>query len=544
MSRVRVWAPHAGQVALWRDGHDDLPMERGPHGVWTVECPLDGDYAFVLDGDRLPDPRSRRLPHGPHGPSGVDDPSRFDWHDQGWRGRDLRGGVLYELHIGTFSTPGTFDGAIAHLDHLVEVGVDAIEVMPIATFDGDRGWGYDGVGLYAPHEAYGGPAGFRRLVDAAHQRGLGVVLDVVYNHLGPSGNYLGRFGPYFDERIPTPWGASVNFDGPGSDEVRSYVLDNVEMWISEFHVDGLRLDAVHALHDRAAVHILEDIARAAHDAGRRADRHVTVFAESDLNDPRLLRPVEGGGLGLDVSWSDEFHHCLRTALTGTNRGYYADYAGWPDVVACIQQGWLYDGRYSRFRDRHHGRPLGDVPLDRLLGYTQTHDQVGNSPRGDRPYDPSQQVVAAAITMLSPYSVMLFQGEEWATRTPFAYFVGFPDPDLADAVRRGRAAEFSGFEWDDVPVADPADPATAAGSVLRWDERDDPEHARVLRAYRTLIELRRGTADEPVSVSLDDGLFRLRRGRVTLELDTTDLSLVVRDGGTTVVVVDPETGPQT
>jgi len=493
-------------------------MFRGEGGWWTVEDDHTGCYAFVVDGDVLPDPRSPFQPDGVNGPSCTVDHAAFAWTDAGWSGRPLAGRVVYELHTGTFSPQGTFAGVVERLDHLVELGVDAIEVMPIATFDGRWGWGYDGAALWAPHPAYGGPDGFKALVDACHRRGLAVVLDVVYNHLGPVGNHLDRFGPYFTDRVATPWGDAVNLDGPGSDEVRRFIVDNACSWVRDYHVDGLRLDAVHALHDESATHLLQELAEAVHAEGARLGRTVWVIGESDLNDPRLVWSVDAGGLGLDATWVDDFHHALRVALTGDRSGYYVDYAGWPDVVRALQQVYVFDGRYSVSRGRKHGRPAGALDRSRFVVADQTHDQVGNRAVGDRPYDIDTQIAAAAVVLLSPFVVLLFQGEEWATTTPFAFFTDFADPELADSIRSGRIREFGDAGWDPDAVLDPQDVATYRSSVVRWAELDDPRHREAFDAYRVLIDVRRGMPPSAtVEAHLESDRFVMTRGDVRLEI---------------------------
>ncbi|MEO6204683.1 MAG: malto-oligosyltrehalose trehalohydrolase, partial [Mycobacteriales bacterium] len=377
MSSYAVWAPTPDLVELALGGQRH-PMTRGDDDWWRIDVEGEGDYAFALDGgEPRPDPRSAWQPHGVNGPSRLVDHEAFGWTDQHWRGLQLAGSVLYELHIGTFTEPGTFDGAIARLDHLVELGVDAVELLPCNAFAGERGWGYDGVAWFAVHEPYGGPEGLKRFVDACHVRGLGVVMDVVYNHLGPAGNYLPEFGPYLTDAHTTPWGSAVNLDRSGSDEVRAYILDNVRMWLRDYHVDGLRLDAVHAIIDTSAVHLLEQLAAEVEELSSVVGRPLFLIAESDLNDPRLLRPRSAGGYGLDAQWSDDFHHSIRTALTDERRSYYVDFDGLPDVAATLERGWPHAGGWSAFRGRTHGRPFDDLPGWQLLGYAQDHDQVGN-----------------------------------------------------------------------------------------------------------------------------------------------------------------------
>lgn len=512
MSAPRVWAPHARQVELvLADGRQ--PMQAEPGGWWRAPVPLahGARYAFALDGAApLPDPRSRWQPEGVHAASAWVDPQSFAWSDAGWQPPPWTEGepsaVIYELHIGTFSAEGTFAGAIAHLDHLVTLGVTHVELMPVAEFAGARGWGYDGVALYAPHHAYGGPLGLQQFVDACHQRGLAVLLDVVYNHLGPVGNYLARYGPYFTERYHTPWGAAVNFDGPASDEVRAFFIDNAIGWVRDFHMDGLRLDAVHAILDQSALPFLEQLARAVHAEAARLGREVVLVAESDANDPRLSLPEAGGGLGLDAQWDEDFHHALHAALTGEQIGYFQDFGSLAALAAALEHGFYLDGRLSRFRHRRHGRAFGGHDGARLVVYAQNHDQAGNRARGERLghlLPPGLQRVAAALTLLAPEVPLLFQGEAWGASTPFLYFTDYDDPALAQAVREGRRRECAHFGWPG-ESPDPNDPATFARSRLDWSELTQPAHAALFAWYRALIQLRRST---------ELGLHDLRSTRV-------------------------------
>ncbi|MDQ1711466.1 MAG: maltooligosyltrehalose trehalohydrolase [Frankiaceae bacterium] len=486
---TEVWAPYASSVLLDANG-TRTPMVRGDGGWWRSAEPLPPgtDYGFVLDGsdDVLPDPRSPRQPDGVHGRSRTVDHAAFAWTDAGWSRPPLAGAVVYELHVGTFTPEGTFDAAIAHLPHLANLGVTAVELLPVNAFPGTHGWGYDGVGLWAPHEPYGGPDGLKRLVDACHAAGLAVVLDVVYNHLGPSGNYLGRFGPYFTDRYRTPWGPAVNYDDEGSHEVREFVVGNARMWVRDYHVDGLRLDAVHAIFDQSATHVLEELTA-------RVD--AWVIAESDLNDPRVVTPRgPRNGLGCDAQWSDDFHHALHAALTGERDGYYADFGPLAHVAKALEGAYVYDGQHSAYRGRRHGRPVADLPATAFLGYLQDHDQVGNRALGERSshlLSPGLLKVGAALVLTAPFVPMLFMGEEWGASTPWQYFTDHDDPGLADAVRKGRREEFRAFGWDPDDVPDPQDPATFARSRLRWDEVTEPAHADLLDWHRRLIALRRG-----------------------------------------------------
>lgn len=498
MTVFRVWAPAAHQVDLViaRDRWPLVP-ERG--GWWSIDLPSVGpgtDYRFSVDGgEPRPDPRSPWQPAGVHGPSRVVDQTAFPWTDAGWNPPPLASAIVYELHIGTFTPEGTFDSAIARLDHLVDLGVTHVELMPVSEFPGARGWGYDGVDLYAPHHAYGGPDALKRLVNACHARGLAVILDVVYNHLGPDGNYLAVYGPYFTDRHHTPWGAAINFDGPDSDEVRRFFIDNALMWFRDYHVDGLRIDAVHAIVDTSATHFLEALAIEVRALEAVLGRHLTLIAESDLNDPRLLWSTERGGYGLDAQWSDDFHHALHTVLTGERNGYYADFGSVADLAKALRDVYVYDGRFSPFRRRHHGRPVGDLAGSRFLGYLQNHDQVGNRAQGERSshlLSLGRQKVGAALVLTAPFVPLLFQGEEWGASTPFQYFTDHGDPSLARAVTEGRRHEFAAFGWKPEEIPDPQDPATFLRSKLDWSERDRPPHADLLEWHRRLIRLRRTT----------------------------------------------------
>ncbi|WP_314224347.1 malto-oligosyltrehalose trehalohydrolase [Streptomyces zaehneri] len=502
--QFEVWAPQAERVTLQCDGVTRA-LERDPEraGWWTGEAEAaDGTrYGFAVDdGPVRPDPRSRRQPDGPDGLSAVVDQARHEWRTQ-WSGRPLPGAVLYELHVGTYTPEGTLDAAAERLGHLAELGVTHVELMPLCAFPGRHGWGYDGVSPWAVHEPYGGPEGLKRFVDRAHALGLGVVLDVVHNHLGPSGNYLPVFGPYFTETHHTPWGAAINLDAPGSDEVRAYLVGSALAWLRDYRLDGLRLDAVHALADTRACHFLEELSTAVDALAAETGRPLFLIAESDLNDPRLITPRPAGGLGLHAQWNDDFHHALHTALTGESQGYYADFARAPfDALAkTLTGGFFHDGSYSGFRGRHHGRPLDRtrLPAHRLLGYGQTHDQVGNRAQGDRlsaSLSPGLLACAAALTLTAPFTPMLFMGEEWAAGTPWQYFTDHTDPELAEAVRRGRRREFAAHGWAEEDVPDPQDPATRERSCLDWSEPEREPHARVLAWYRELIALRHATAD--------------------------------------------------
>lgn len=538
--RFDVWAPDAERVELqWGDGDQGgaqraaVPMERRPSraGWWRAEVPArHGDrYAFRLDGgEPRPDPRAARLPDGPGGPSAVVDHARFGWQHE-WAGRQLPGAVLYELHIGTFTPGGTFDSAIERLPHLVALGITHVELMPVCPFPGTHGWGYEGIAPWAVHEPYGGPDGLKRFVDAAHGLGLGVVLDVVHNHLGPSGNHLPEFGPYFTETHHTPWGAAVNLDAPGSDEVRAYFIGSALSWLRDYRIDGLRLDAVHALHDTRAGHFLAELSAAVDALGAQLRRPLFLIAESDLNDPRTTTPRPAGGQGLHAQWNDDFHHALHTALTGESQGYYADFARAPmaAMATTLAKGFFHAGTYSSFRGRVHGAPL-DVPATpahRLLGYAQTHDQIGNRALGDRlaaSLSPGLLACGAALVLCAPYTPMLFMGEEWGARTPWQFFTDHTDPELAEAVRNGRRREFAAHGWQEEEIPDPQDPATRERSCLDWSEPERAPHADLLAWYRTLLGLRRAhpALTDPdltrTRVAFDEEARWLRLDRATVQ----------------------------
>jgi maltooligosyltrehalose trehalohydrolase len=453
-------------------------------------------YRYVLDGRvERPDPASRFQPQGVHGPSEVVDPRAFQWSDAHWRGLPLERMIIYELHVGTFTREGTFDAIIPHLDYLrAELGVTAIELMPVAQFPGARNWGYDGVHPFAPQASYGGPVGLKRLIDACHAKDLAVILDVVYNHLGPEGNYLADFAPYFTDRYRTPWGQAINYDGPDSDRVRHYVVSNALYWVTEYHVDGLRLDAVHGIFDFSARHILAEIADAVHAQAKRLDRIVPVVAESDLNDVRVIAPSREGGYALDGQWSDDFHHALHTVLTGERAGYYEDFGRIDQLAAAVRNGFVYSGQRSVFRRRRHGNSSSRRPPAQLVVSAQNHDQVGNRLRGDRlttlvPHEALK--VAAAALLLGPNVPLLFMGEEYAETVPFQYFVSHGDPALVEAVRRGRTAEFAPFGWAG-EVPDPQSADTFERSRLTRDRpRTSPQQA-IFSWYRALIALRAST----------------------------------------------------
>lgn len=533
--RVRVWAPAASKVELITGNQRHAMLETGG-GWWCsdfVSSP-DSDYSFSLDGATpLPDPRSEFQPYGVHGPSRIVDHAVFNWTDANWRGKPWREAVVYELHIGTFTPEGTFDAAIAHLGHLTDLGFTHVELMPVAEFSGDWGWGYDGVDLFAPHFVYGGPDGLKRFVNACHERGLAVLLDVVYNHFGPSGNYWNRFGPYTSERHHTPWGAAVNLDGPDSYEVRRFFCDNALMWLRDYHMDGLRLDAVHTLIDTSPVHFIQQLTSEVDALELQLDRPLVIIGESDLNDVRIVQDRKAGGLGLDAQWSDDFHHALHVLLTGEASGYYADFAGFSALAKAITGAFVYDGAFSVYRNRAHGTSAAGVAPDRFLIYAQTHDQVGNRAVGERTshlLNPTRLKIAAALPLLLPYVPMIFQGEEWGASTPFLYFSNHREDWLATAVSKGRQSEFNAFGWRPEDVPDPQDPATFERSKLNWSEIATDPHHEIIDWYCHMIGLRKHIPpDAPVKVDFDEHerWMQIERGplkmRFTLSPDAIDIT---------------------
>ncbi len=488
------------EAAWWRPVQPFPPELVGRGGGRADLAPRELDYGFLLGSDPapIPDPRSRRQPDGVHGLSRTFDPAAYAWGDQMWTGRQLAGGVIYELHIGTFTAVGTLAAAIQRLDHLVALGIDFVEIMPVNGFNGSHNWGYDGVLWFAVHEEYGGPAAYQLFVDACHQRGLGVIQDVVYNHLGPSGNYLSKFGAYLAAGHNT-WGDTVNIDGEDSDQVRRYILDNAAMWMRDYHVDGLRLDAVHALTDTTAEHILEELTVETEALSTFLGRPLSLIAESDLNDPRLITPREGGGYGLTAQWNDDFHHALYVSLTGDTSGYYADFASLSALGKVFENGFFHDGTHSTFRGRRHGNKIDTIrtPTWRLVVCSDNHDQIGNRAAGERlssRLSSEQLGIAAVLTLLSPFTPMIFMGEEWGARTPWQFFTAHPEPELAEKVATGRKEEFAQMDWDLDAVPDPQDLSTFANSKLDWSEPADGAHAELLELYARLLAVRRQHAD--------------------------------------------------
>ena len=550
----RVWAPRARHVALTLDG-ELVPMTASAGGWWAAGREMrDGElYGYVVDGEGpWPDPRSMCQPFGVHSWSQCVDHRQFEWTDARWQPPPLSSGVVYELHIGTFSEAGTFDGTIAKLPHLVSLGVTHVELMPVCEFSGSWGWGYDGVDLFAPHHAYGPPDDLKRLVDACHRLGLAVILDVVYNHFGPAGSYVRKFGPYFTCRYNTPWGEAVNLDDAGSDEVRRFFCDNALMWLRDYHFDGLRLDAVHALIDTSARHFLEQLSEEVDVLEAIIGRHLVLIAESDLNDPRVIRAREAGGHGLDAQWSDDFHHALHSVITGERSGYYEDFGTLTHFSRALQKAFVYAGTHSPHRQRVHGRPLHDLPGWRLVAAAQNHDQVGNRATGERLshlVSTNRLKIAAALLLTAPFVPMLFQGEEWGTSSPFQYFTAHEDPELGRLVSDGRRKEFAAFGWDRSSVPDPQSPETFARSRLQWKELASPAHADLLQWYRALIALRgqlpslRDGNYRGVVVTVDEEQQRLsiRRGAVVVACNLGEAAATFDVGGNLQLVLasDPK-----
>ncbi len=528
MHVFRVWAPFAKKMMVEAAGVRTAMQGPDERGWWSAAVPSAGpgtDYGFVIDDEEkaYPDPRSLWQPKGVHGLSRVYDESAFVWTDAGFQAPPLADSILYELHVGTFTPEGTLDSAIEKLDALKDLGITHVELMPVAAFAGRHGWGYDGVSLYAVHEPYGGPDALKRFVDAAHGKGLAVLLDVVYNHFGPAGNYAGKYGPYTTEKHHTPWGGAVNLEDAGSAEVRRFFCDNALMWMRDFHMDGLRLDAVHAFVDRSAIHFLEQLARETDELDAAVGRPLVLIAESDLNDPRTVTAAESGGYGIDAQWSDDFHHALFVVLTGAQGGYYSDFGTMEQLKKSIEQTFVYDGIYSEHRRRVQGRPAAHVSPHRFLGYIQNHDQVGNRAVGDRVHHEvglDRAMVAAAIVLASPFVPMIFQGEEWAASTPFQYFADHEDKELARQVSEGRRREFAAFGWNPADFPDPEKMETFERIKLDWAEADRGEHARMRAWYKDLIRLRRS------SPSLNDG----RPGQTRVTLDSADKWLRMKRGG--------------
>jgi maltooligosyltrehalose trehalohydrolase len=526
MTTFRVWAPRAHRVRV-RVGPEAHELTAVEGGWWltNLDAPPGSDYLYLLDDDEdgVPDPRSRWQPGGVHEASRIYDDAAYRWGDSAWAGRDWPGSIIYELHIGTFTPDGTFDAAIERLDHLVDLGVTHLELLPVNAFNGVWNWGYDGVGWYAVHEPYGGPDGLKRFVDACHARQLAVLLDVVYNHLGPSGNYLPRFGPYLSTERNT-WGEVVNLDGPGSDQVRGYIIDNALMWLRGYHIDGLRLDAAHALVDRSPRHLLAELSERVDQLETQLGQPRTLVAESELNDPVMITPRQEGGYGLDAQWDDDMHHALHAVLTGERQGYYVDFGSLATLAKVYTSAFLHDGTYSTFRGKVHGRPIDRERTlgSRFVGFLQDHDQVGNRALGDRlPEITSPRLldVGAVLLLMAPFTPMLWMGEEWAASTRWPFFTSHPEPQLAAAEGRGRIEEFATFGWDASEMLDPQDPLAFQTAKLNWSELAAAPHRNVLALYRRLIQLRRAEPD----------LQDVRLFEVTVDYDEAARWLVLHRG---------------
>ncbi len=529
---TRIWAPLAGHATVVVDGIGH-PMSSTDDGWFESEVSVEAgsDYGFVFDDAEtpVPDPRSLRQPTGVHGLSRGFDPAEFAWNDASWTGRQLAGGMIYELHIGTFTSEGTLDAAIGRLDHLVSIGVDFVELLPVNGVNGTHNWGYDGVLWYTVSEAYGGPEAYQRFVDACHGRGLAVIQDVVYNHLGPSGNYLQGYAPIMHAESSNTWGASIDLDRP---EVRRLILDNAALWMRDYHVDGLRLDAVHALVDTSDKHILTELAEETSALSAFVGRPLSLIAESDLNDPIMFRSRDNGGHGLAAQWSDDFHHAVHVALTGETTGYYADFEKLEALEKVLTRGFYHDGTYSSFRERDHGAPIDTSGTDtwRLVVAHQNHDQIGNRAIGDRlsaTLDTGQLAIAAVLTLAGPFTPMLFMGEEWGASTPWQFFTSHPEPELGTATAEGRIREFEKMGWDPDVVPDPQDPATFENSKLDWSEASRGDHAALLEVYRRLAVLRRTVPD----------LTDPRWSALSVEYrdDASERWMIIRRGSTTIVV---------
>ncbi len=524
VAEFRVWAPKARTVALHLVGREPMAMARSSDGTYyaSASCRPGDRYSYAMDaGKPVPDPVSRLLPEGVHGPTEIISSDSFTWHDHAWRGIELSEYLIYELHTGTFTPEGTFDAVIARLPYLQSLGVSVIELMPVAAFPGRHNWGYDGVSLYAVQASYGGPDGLKRLVDSAHAAGIAVILDVVYNHLGNEGNYLRLFGPYFTDYHHTPWGEAINYDGQGCEGVRRFVIENALYWIREYHLDGLRLDAVQTIHDDSRVHILAEIQQNVQALARELGRRVCVIAETDENDPRLVWPRYRGGCGLDAIWSDDFHHAVHTVLTGEHEGYYQDFGAREQIVKALNQGFVYQGEHFQFWGEPRGRPPEGMSSPQHVICIQNHDQVGNRAKGERLdalMPRGAHKLAAALLLLSPHTPLIFMGEEYGERAPFQFFTDYGDPVLQKAVSEGRRKEFKHFTWNEVP--DPQAVETFECSRLTW--ASDSLAREMLDWYRQLIALRQ----KFVTRSQRTCRAELRDGTITMQVPTENPVLVV------------------
>jgi maltooligosyltrehalose trehalohydrolase len=554
MHVFEVWAPRARTLEV-KIGDEKFGLVKKERGWWSAEVAKAGfgsDYGFVIDGQEppIPDPRTQWQPNGVHGESRVVDHTTFPWGDCGWQAPPLSSALIYELHLGTFTPEGTLKAAESHLDYLKDLGVTHVELMPIANFPGKRGWGYDGVDLYAIFNPYGGPDDLKSFVNACHGRGLAVLLDVVYNHLGPVGNYLGKFGPYFTASHSTPWGGAVNFEEAGATEVRGFLIDNTLMWLRDYHIDGLRLDAVHAFNDRSAIHFLEQLTHEVKMLEAELGKHFVLIAESDLNDPRIVKAEEAGGYGLDAQWSDDFHHALFALISGERDGYYADFGSVAALAKALKCVFVYDGNYSEHRGRNHGRQVIGLSGHRFVGFVQNHDQIGNRAQGERISHEAgvgRAKIAAALVLTAPFVPMLFQGEEFGASTPFLYFTNYDDLELGRMISEGRKKEFVAFGWDPDSIPDPQAEETFTRSKMDWSELTKEPHASLLQWHKDLIRLRRSRSElsdgnlnvVKVRFSEDAQWLVLERGRarIACNLGQGPVELEIGSGATLLMASD-------
>ncbi|HBG27074.1 MAG: malto-oligosyltrehalose trehalohydrolase [Planctomycetes bacterium GWF2_41_51] len=529
MRNFRVWSPKTGRMEI-KINDKILPMtKKGEWWEYVFEFNEACDYGYIIDGKGpYPDPRSCYQPNGIHGLSRTIDHDSFTWLDQDWQQPPLAASILYELHIGTFTPEGTFEAAIEKLDYLKELGITHIEVMPVNEFAGRRGWGYDGVNIFAPHHLYGGPDGFKKFINSCHLKEMGVILDVVYNHFGLEGNYLQQFGPYFSKKYSTIWGNAFNFDGEWSFEPRQFIADNVLMWLRDYHLDGLRLDAVHSIYDQSAIHILEQIAKEVRKLEYETGRYFYLIAESDLNNPRIVQDFNIGGYGFDASWNDDFHHALHTVLTGETSGYYEDFGKIADLAKCLKSVFVYDGKYSKYRKAVHGRAAEHCDGSNFICYIQNHDQIGNRATGERIshlVSDEKAKIAAAIVLTSPFVPMIFQGEEFAASSPFQYFTDVKDEKLAQGITEGRKNEFGAFGWNPDDVPDPQSEQTFLNSKLNWSEIEIHPHNSMLDWYKCLIKLRKENLH----------LINGSPGQVTVNFDEPNKIIEINRGDFQVIV---------
>ncbi len=540
MREFKVWSPKAENMELHADGRKYKMNRKSDWWYYVLEADKQVDYGFIIDGEGpFPDPRSQYQPEGVHGLSRTADHNEYKWKDDNWQPAPLCSAVIYELHVGTFTDKGTFEGVIEKLDYLKELGITHIELMPVNEFSGKRGWGYDGVSLFAPHHSYGGPTGLKKLVDACHLKNLSVILDVVYNHFGPEGNYTGFFAPYRTDKYKTPWGDAVNFDDAYSNEVRNFVIDNALMWLKNYHIDALRIDAIHAIFDQSAIHILEQLADEVSRLETEMSTSHFLIAESDLNNPRVVESKDIGGYGLNAQWSDDFHHALHTVLTGEDQGYYADFGNVSHLAKSLQSVFVYDGIYSEFRKSLHGRKVRDLNAHKFVACIQNHDQVGNRAVGDRighNISPELEKTAAAVLLTSPFIPLIFQGQEWSTSSPFQYFTDHEDSELGKAVTKGRRREFKGFGWNPEKIPDPQAEDTFKNSKLDFSEQDSGKHKEIIKWYKSLISLRKNEPDlvkdklSNIEVHYDDieKWLKFKRGKIVTACNFSGIKVKINN----------------